>query len=70
MSNINTLKFSVTSITCEACLKLIKRRVNTIEGVMDLNLSPSGEATITARREIDISEIRKALEGTDYRVAN
>ena len=69
MSDINTLKFSVSGITCDACLKLIKRRVNTIEGVMDLNLDPEGEALLTARREIDISEIRKVLEDTDYRVS-
>ena len=69
MSDINTLKFTVAGITCDACLKLIKRRVSTIEGVMDLNLDPGGEALLTARREIDISEIRKILEDTDYRVS-
>lgn len=70
MSDINMLTFTVTGITCEACLKLIKRRVNEIDGVMDLNLSREGVATLTARREIEITEIKKALEGTDYRVSN
>jgi len=36
MADIHTLKFTVSGITCDACLKLIKRRVNAIEGVMDI----------------------------------
>ncbi|KKS47005.1 hypothetical protein A3J20_05675 [Candidatus Gottesmanbacteria bacterium RIFCSPLOWO2_02_FULL_42_29] len=69
MADIHTLKFTVSGITCDACLKLIKRRVNAIEGVMDINLDSEGVATLTARREIDIMEITKALDDTDYRVS-
>ncbi|KKS97991.1 MAG: hypothetical protein UV73_C0004G0133 [Candidatus Gottesmanbacteria bacterium GW2011_GWA2_43_14] len=70
MSDINTLKFYVTGITCDACLKLIKRRVNSIEGVLDFNVSLTGEAQVTARRDINLTEIKKSLEGTDYQVIN
>jgi len=70
MSDIITLKFSVTGITCEACLKLIKRRVEKVEGFLDLNISLSGDATIIANRPVELDEITKALEGTEYQIVN
>ncbi|OGG03838.1 hypothetical protein A2W14_04825 [Candidatus Gottesmanbacteria bacterium RBG_16_37_8] len=63
-----TTNFSVSGITCEACLKLIKRRVGVIAGVKDINVSLSGNASVIADRTIEIIEITKALEGTDYKV--
>ena len=68
MSQSITTPFSVTGITCEACIKLIKRRVITIAGVKDFNVTLTGEASVIADRTIDISEITKVLVGTDYKV--
>lgn len=60
--------FSISGITCEACIKLIKRRVSAISAVKDINISPTGALLVTSERKIDLSEITKVLEGTDYQV--
>lgn len=60
--------FTISGITCEACLKLIKRRVGTISGVNDINVDLQGTTKVSADRKIDLSEITKVLEGTDYQV--
>lgn len=53
---------------CGACQKVIEKKLMKIEGVEKVNVELSGEAIITAKRPINIDEVRLALEGTDYQV--
>ena len=61
-----TNHFSISGITCEACVKLISRRVLTITGVKNIKVSLTGEADVFADRKINSDEIIKVLQGTDY----
>ena len=63
-----TSQFSISGITCEACIKLISRRVLPITGVKDIKISLSGETAIIADRQIESVEISKVLGGTDYQI--
>ena len=63
-----TTNFSITGITCETCIKLISRRVLTIPGVSDINVSLRGKTSVSADRKIESSELAKVLQGTDYQV--
>lgn len=61
-------QFSISGISCEACIKLISRRVLTIKGVKIIKVSLTGDTSVTAERKISQSEIMKVLEGTEYQV--
>lgn len=59
---------SISGIHCDACLKLITRRVSTIPGVLDITVKKSGQTAINSDRNITQAKIQKALHGTDYKI--
>lgn len=63
-----TSHFNLTGLTCEACVKLVNKRLGTISGVKQASAELPGHVTLSADREVTKEEIGKALEGTDYRV--
>ncbi|KKR33524.1 MAG: Heavy metal translocating P-type ATPase [Candidatus Gottesmanbacteria bacterium GW2011_GWC2_39_8] len=65
---MNTLELIITGITCEACIKLIKKRIEKIDGVKDIDIKISGETVISGERNIDLEEIVDVLKDTDYKV--
>lgn len=60
--------FNLTGLTCSACQKLISKRVMKINGVENVDVQLDGNTTIKANREILAEELKKALEGTQYKV--
>ncbi|MBI5414241.1 heavy-metal-associated domain-containing protein [Candidatus Peregrinibacteria bacterium] len=60
--------FTITGITCEACVKLIKKRLQKIQNVTEVSLELSGNLGISSDRQIEKTELLSALEGTDYKV--
>lgn len=68
MSNYN-LNVKISGITCEACIKLIKRKVGKLDGVSDVDIKDNnGETTITSIKKLNISDITSALSGLPYQV--
>jgi len=65
---MNKMNFLLKGLTCEACAKLVKRRVGTINGVTDAVVSLDGKMEVSADREIAKREISDVLSGTDYGV--
>lgn len=65
---MHTLNVKLVGLTCEACVKLSKRRVEKIDGVTQANIKLSGDAEIKSERMISKKEIRDALDGSDYDV--
>jgi len=63
-----TLNFS--GLTCEACAKLLKRRLEKIEGISEANVSEEGTANITSSKELDLNEISESIKDTDYKLIN
>ncbi len=59
---------TISGIHCDACLKLIQRRLAKIPGVQDLTVEKTGKTTITGERKTTSSEIQDALIGTDYKI--
>lgn len=68
MSN-NTLNLKISGITCEACIKIIKRKVGKLDGVTNVVVKDNdGETTITSIKKLNISDITSALSGLPYQV--
>lgn len=60
--------FQIKGMTCEACVKIAKRKIEKIEGVVDVTLDLQGKLELTATREISNNDIVQALENTKYKV--
>lgn len=64
-----SLNVKISGITCEACIKLIKRKVGKLDGVSDVTVKDNnGETTITSIKKLNISDITSALSGLPYQV--
>lgn len=63
------IKFKLSGLTCEACVKISKKRIEKIGGVqgVEIDLS-SGDVKLTSEREIKIEEIRDAFSGLEFKV--
>ena len=67
MSNVST--FQIAGMTCDACQKVIQKRLGKLEGVTEVFADKTtGMTEVTANRSIDADEIQDALKGTDYSV--
>lgn len=67
MSQLTSIKLS--GLTCEACQKLITKRIMKISGVSSVTVEPNGDTQIESDRTIDFSEVKSILEGTQYKVS-
>jgi copper chaperone CopZ len=66
---MNTLKFKLAGLHCEACVKISKMNLSDISGVSEVELDlASGEGKLTTDRDIALSEIEEAMKDTEYKV--
>lgn len=64
-----TLNLKISGITCEACIKLIKKKAGRIISVKDVIIKDNnGETTIVSEKELKISDIASSLQGLPYQV--
>ncbi len=63
---MKTYQFTIQGITCEACIKLVKKRLGKIIGITTINLDLKGKLGIQAERNLDASELVQALKDTNY----
>lgn len=62
------IKVQISGITCEACVKLITKRLSAIDGIVRLDADKSGLTKIYTKKAVDISRIQNVLKDTDYKV--
>lgn len=68
MSNYN-LNLKISGITCEACIRLIKKKVGKLNGVSDVIIKGNtGETTVISIRKLSVSDITSALSGLPYQI--
>lgn len=68
MSNF-TLNLNISGITCETCIKLIKKKIGEIDGVLDVFIKDNdGETTVVSHHELTVSDIVTALQGLPYKI--
>lgn len=58
---------NITGTHCQACKKLIERKLSAITGVNSVDVDfETGKTVITADRNIEKEEVNKVLEGMPY----
>jgi len=67
---VDTVRLSVTGMTCGGCENAVKRTLMKLEGVQDVSASHA-EATVVVRRDADkvsLDTLRRHIEALGYRV--
>lgn len=60
---MTTLKFKITNLTCEACVKLSNMALGDIPGAIDISIDQkTGIVNLKSDREIAWTEIESALK--------
>ena len=66
---MHTLNLTISGITCDACVKLITKRVSRIAGVNSVAIDKStGKTSINSNTTLTPQSIQMVLEGTQYNV--
>lgn len=63
-----TLNVKLAGLTCSACTKLAKKRIEKLGGVKEVDVQLSGETQILSERMIPKNEIKDVLLGSDYEI--
>ena len=65
---MKTTQFKLSGLSCEACTKIIKKRVGKLPDISEINVDIQGNLEIKADRDLDKKEVITALRDTDYKV--
>lgn len=66
---MNTLNLKISGITCEACIKLIMKKIGKICGVTNVLIKNKiGETTVTSEQMLKVSDIVSSLKDLPYKV--
>lgn len=63
------MKFKLEGLTCEACIRLSKMKLEKVSGVKEAKvIDLDGRVEISADRKVSLDELQSALAGTDYKI--
>lgn len=64
-----TQNIQINGMSCEACIKLIKRKFGRLPGVHEVIINDTnGKVKLSADKNFSKEELQTALNGTDYKV--
>jgi mercuric ion transport protein len=71
-SNVQTVEFTISGMTCASCEEHVNHEVNKLSGIIKSNASyENGNAIVEFdNSKTNISEIEKAINGTGYSVTD
>lgn len=65
---MHSFLFQVEGISCQACQKIIQKRLGNVQGVSGVSVELNGQLEVKADRAVDKSELVNALKDTDYKI--
>lgn len=65
---MNSYQFQVEGLSCQACQKIIQKKLGSVKGVSGVNVDLKGKLEVKAEREVSKSELVEALKDTDYKI--
>lgn len=67
---MNTLKFNLHGLHCEACVKLSTIKIKNLIGESTVKIDlESGRAEVSANRAVSLGQIKQALADTTYKIS-
>lgn len=63
------LNFKLSGLTCEACIKLVRNRINKVPGVYKVSIDlATGNTRVCSENNLDLEVIARSLEGAHYSI--
>ena len=62
------LNFKIIGITCEACIRLIKKHLSRNLDIHDISIAMDGTASACSKNMVTLDDLRSALSGTPYKL--
>lgn len=67
--NSYNLNLKISGITCEACIRVIKKKIGKLDGVLDVFIKDNnGGTTVVSNQQVTTYDIVRALQGLPYEV--
>lgn len=64
-----SLSIKISGITCDACVRLIKKKIGKLTGVTDVIIkNNNGDTSIFSTKELKVSDVSGALSGLPYTI--
>ena len=64
---MTTTTYTVQGMTCSHCVTSVAAEVGAIDGVADVDVDlPTGAVRVTSDSELDVAEVRAAVEEAGY----
>ncbi|GAA3550694.1 heavy-metal-associated domain-containing protein [Amycolatopsis ultiminotia] len=61
--------YTVTGMTCEHCVRSVTEEVSGIDGVTGVDVDlPTGKVTVRTVKDIDVADVRGAVEEAGYQL--
>lgn len=68
---MSELTFTITNLTCEACVKLSTMALRKLPGVTDVSIDlKTGAARLSSEKPIDLNDVTELLKTKGYTVAS
>lgn len=66
---MNNIKFKLSGLTCEACVKLVTSRFKKVPGVQEVKINlKSGEANVSSSADLDFGVLEESLKGSEFSI--
>ena len=66
---MNIQNIQLTGLTCEACVKMVQKRLWRLPKVHNVVVNADGQTQLLAEQEFSPEAIRQALAGTPYQLS-
>ncbi len=65
---MKSYQFNLQGLTCEACTKIVKKRIGKVSGISDVEVDLQGYLKVKTEQDLNKEELIIALKDTDYKV--
>ncbi len=61
--------YTVTGMTCEHCVRSVTEEIGGIDGVTGVVVDlPTGRVTVSSTKQVDVADVRGAVEEAGYQL--
>ena len=66
---MNNIKFKLSGLTFEACVKLVTSRFKKVPGVQEVKIDlKSGESEVSSIADLDLEILEESLKGSEFSI--
>lgn len=67
---MNDLKYTVNGMTCGHCVESVKKEVNTVTGVVNVEVDLASKSVVVSGTDVKDEDVRQAILEAGYEISN